>query len=96
MSEMNAHATHWPAHVLLVEKDGDTIARAVLETDSTSIHGIGTAARNPADFEVEQIGEELAAGRALIDLGRRLLGLSEADIEALTGESAHVTEKGRG
>jgi len=79
MSELHAHTTHWPAHVLLVEKDGETVARAALETGSTSIHGTGTAARNPADFEVEQIGEELAAGRALIDLGRRLLGLSEED-----------------
>jgi hypothetical protein len=96
MSEPYAHATDWPAHILLVETDGETSARAVLDTDDRSIQGTGTAVRNPVDFEVEQIGEELAAGRALVDLGRRLLGLSEADIEALTGESAHVSEEGRG
>lgn len=93
---MHAHAARWPARVLLVEKDGETVARAVLETGGTSIQGTGTAVRNPADFEVEQIGEQIAAGRALIDLGRRLLHLSEADIEALTEVSSHVREKGRG
>jgi len=92
MTELQGHATRWPADVLLVEKDGETVARAALDIGSTSVQGTGTAVRNPADHEVEQIGEEVAAGRALIDLGRRLLGLSEADIEALTGESAHVRE----
>jgi hypothetical protein len=44
------------------------------------IEGVGHARRNPRDRTVPEIGDELAAGRALIDLSSRLVQLAAADI----------------
>jgi len=90
---MDEHAKRWHATIFLSEEDGATTAEARLETGIDTIHGHGTARRDPADAEDESIGAELAAGRALIKLGRRLLGLTEEDIAHLEGRSAvHVHE----
>ena len=89
---MKNHAKHWRANIFLYEDDGETAANAVLEAGGTTVHGLGRARRNPADFEVEGIGDELAAGRALIALGRQLLGMTEKDIAAIEGHEVHVSE----
>jgi len=39
---------------------------------------------------VPEIGDELAAARALSDLAHRLLDVTIADIEAITGTPAHL------
>jgi hypothetical protein len=90
---MDEHVRRWRANILVFEDEGETVADAVLETGVTTLHGVGRAKRNPSDFEVEGIGEELAAGRALIDLGHRLVGLTEQDIEAIEGRPVHLSEK---
>lgn len=90
---MDEHVRRWRADILVFEDEGETVADAVLETGATTLHGVGRAKRNPSDFEVEGIGEELAAGRALIDLGHRLVGLTEQDIEAIEGRPVHLSEK---
>jgi hypothetical protein len=87
---MDEHTTRWHATVFLTEENGETIADARLETGTATIHGHGTARRNPTDTEIEGIGEELAAGRALIKLGRKLLGIAEEDIEHVEGQTADV------
>lgn len=92
MSENDGHVRRWRANVFLFEEKRETVAQAVLETGATAAHGSGRAVRSPGDADVETIGDELAAGRALIELGRSLLGAGEADIEAITGETAHVSE----
>ena len=89
---MSEHVKRWRANVFLFEDEGETAANAVLETGVTTIHGVGRAKRNPADPDIEGIGDELAAGRALIALGRRLLGLSVEDLEAIEGHEVHVSE----
>ncbi|MDI2125589.1 DUF1876 domain-containing protein [Yinghuangia seranimata] len=48
----------------------------------TALRGWGTARKNPADRDVPQIGDELAAARALSDLAHRLLTVASDDIEA--------------
>jgi hypothetical protein len=89
---MSEHVKRWRANVFLFEDEGETVANVVLETGVTTIHGVGRARRNPGDLEVEGIGDELAAGRALIVLGRRLLGIAEEDVEAIEGHEVHVSE----
>ncbi|MBR7825624.1 DUF1876 domain-containing protein [Actinospica sp. MGRD01-02] len=89
---MDLNVKRWRANVFLFEEDGETAATAVLETGANTIHGVGSAKRNPADFDVEGIGDELAAGRALIALGRRLLGITEEDIAQVEGHPVHVSE----
>ena len=41
---------------------------------------------DPADRDVADIGDELAVGRALADLARRLMCVTAHDIEAVTNE----------
>lgn len=77
------HAKEWQLHLYLSEDEdqGTTKAQVVLDTGAGSVTGRGTARRNPADSDVPEIGDELAAGRALHDLARRLLTAAEGDIE---------------
>ncbi|WP_366916364.1 DUF1918 domain-containing protein [Streptomyces sp.] len=84
------HVTAWHATVYLTEEDGHTTADAVLNTGSNALHGRGTAYRNPADPEVPEIGDELATGRALVALGRRLIEMSAEDIGAIEGHRVHL------
>jgi hypothetical protein len=55
----------------------------VLDTGTTALTGHGVAHRDPADMDVPEIGDELAAGRALHDLARQLVDIAERDIEGM-------------
>jgi hypothetical protein len=58
-----------------------TAAHAVLITSSgPSLEGRGCARRNPDHPQTREIGEELAAARALRDLADRLLRAVSGDI----------------
>ena len=71
----------WQAEVLIDERGDDTYVRAVLTTQNgTTVEGTGHARRNPADRAVPEIGDEVAAGRAFLDLGHRLEAMAGADI----------------
>lgn len=89
----------WTVEIHLTEKagvdefEGDvsvrTHAEARLSTgESEAMRGWGNARKHPADRDVPEIGDELAAARALSDLAHRLLHAAAADIEASTGELA--------
>jgi len=85
------HTTRWTVTISLVEEDAVTKADAVLHADDRErLRGHGTARRNPRDPSVPEIGDELAAARALSDLAHRLLEAAVADIEAATGVSSHL------
>ncbi|MFF4837476.1 DUF1876 domain-containing protein [Streptomyces sp. NPDC001315] len=75
------HTGEWKIHLYFFEEEGTTKARVVLNTGTSELTGHGAAHRNPADTDVPEIGDELAAGRAMRDLGRQLLGIAERDIE---------------
>lgn len=94
-------AKHWTVDIYLSEKAGPddfeggesvrTHAEAQLHTrDDTALRGRGHARKNPSDRDVPEIGDELAAARALSDLAHRLLEAAARDIEAVTGERAAV------
>jgi hypothetical protein len=75
----------WSVDVYIDEVEGRTYAEARLHTDDdTNIVGIGRARLNPADEDIPEIGDELAAARALTDLGHRLLLTAAADVEAVS------------
>ncbi|MEU0680200.1 DUF1876 domain-containing protein [Streptomyces albogriseolus] len=77
------HTTEWTMRLHLFEDDdGTTRAHVVLDTGTTALTGRGTAHCHPADAYVPEIGDELAAGRAVENLARRLLKTAERDIEA--------------
>lgn len=77
----------WTVDIYIDEDDGRTYAEARLHSrDATALVGIGRAWLNPADEDIPEIGDELAAARALSDLGHRLLIAAATDIEAVTAE----------
>jgi hypothetical protein len=81
----------WPVEVSLREQDGKTLAQAQLIRGGVGIIGHGLARRNPGDREVTQIGEEIAAARALSDLAHQLVSDAAEQIEGITHERAHLS-----
>jgi hypothetical protein len=81
----------WTVQVLIEEEGDRTRADALLRTgDTTSLRGTGSARRNRKDPAVPEIGDELAASRALNDLAHQLLEAATADLEAVVGEPVNV------
>jgi hypothetical protein len=83
-------ADSWPVEIVLREQDRETRAEARLTSQGIAIAGFGRARRNPDDRQVTQIGEEIAAARALSDLAHRLLSYAAEQIEDITHEHAHL------
>ena len=68
-----------------------TKAHAVLTTSSgTTLKGYGRARRSPGDPHVPEIGEELAAARALREVADRLLKATSDDISELEHHEVHL------
>ncbi len=80
----------WPVEISLHEEDRDTRAEARLAKEGIGLAGHGLARRNPDDQEVTQIGEEIAAARALSDLAHQLLNHAAEQIEEITHKRAHL------
>lgn len=81
----------WPVEVSLREQDGKTLAEAQLTRGGIGMIGHGLARRNPDDQEVMQIGEEIAAARALSDLAHQLVSDAAEQIESITHGRAHLS-----
>jgi hypothetical protein len=79
-----AHVKTWRVDVYLYENGADTAAHAVLHTgEATHLDSRGEAKRSPHDSPVPEIGDEIAAARALRRLADRLLGVAYDDLDAL-------------
>ncbi|HEU5111385.1 MAG TPA: DUF1876 domain-containing protein [Micromonosporaceae bacterium] len=86
-------AKRWTVEVFIDEHGDERITRAEARlhtNDKTALRGIGTARRNPRDYEVPEIGDELAAARALFDLAHQLLEAAAVDLHELTRGPAGV------
>jgi hypothetical protein len=58
----------------------------VLHGDAPSnLKSLGVTHRDPADPDVPEIGEEVAAARALGRLSQLLLGIAAGDLSGVTG-----------
>ncbi|MFI6908207.1 DUF1876 domain-containing protein [Nonomuraea sp. NPDC050394] len=83
----------WTVKILITEDDEDkrTSATAVLYAiDSRRHESVAYARRNPDDRPIPEIGDELAAGRALMDLADKLLGDGAEDIAEMAGPARAV------
>ncbi|MEV6164920.1 dsRBD fold-containing protein [Streptomyces sp. NPDC052052] len=69
----------WSVRLDLFEEGDLTKVHAVLDTEDTTLQSRTSAHRNPHDAPVPEIGDEYAAGRALIDLGNQLLRAGSLD-----------------
>ncbi|WEO93902.1 DUF1876 domain-containing protein [Streptomyces sp. FXJ1.172] len=87
-----SHTAQWTVRLDLFEDDdGTTKAHVVLDTGTTALTGHGTAHCNPADTNVPEIGDELAAGRAMEDLAHQLLNIAERDVQGMAAsQSRHI------
>ena len=84
------HTREWSAKVFLFEQDGQTRADAVLDTGENTLHGYGAARCHSGEKDVPEIGDELAAARALSDLGHKLIGAAAGDLEGVGQQPAHL------
>ena len=88
---MKATST-WNVQIYLFEDGRDTRAEAVLRTTAgTELRHTGKARRNPGDRDIPEIGDELAASRALSGLAHDLLDATIADVEQNVGAEATFT-----
>ena len=81
----------WPVEISLREEDGQTRAEARLTRHGVGMTGRGLGRRNPDDQQVTQIGEEIAAARALSDLAHQLLSDAAGQIEGITHQRSHLS-----
>ena len=76
----------WTVTIDIDEHEGHTRAVARLhDRDTERMTGVGLARLDPADRDVPEIGDEIAAARALSDLSHRLLQTATEDVEQSTG-----------
>lgn len=82
----------WTVQIDIGEHEGTTRATAHLRTgDQTSLTGTGSARLNPADPNVPEIGDELAAARALSHLAHVLLEAAADDISGVLHKPVDLT-----
>ncbi|WP_435176660.1 dsRBD fold-containing protein [Actinacidiphila sp. bgisy145] len=81
------HTRSWNVRLDLFEddKEGDTTAHVVLDTGDNRLDRWASAHCHPGERLVPEIGDEYAAGRALREMGQRLMDLGALDAE----ENAH-------
>ncbi|MFC4785569.1 dsRBD fold-containing protein [Nocardioides sp. MAHUQ-72] len=86
------HTKTWTVEIFIGEQEGRTHAEARLSTEKSArpLSGEGTARLNPTDANVPEIGDELAASRALSALAHRLLDVAAEDIGAVTEEHVRL------
>ena len=82
---------HGPVETPLHEEGREPRAEAhMTRNHGIKVSGHGLARRNPDDRKVTEIGEEIAAARALSDLAHKLLSAAAGEIETITHERAHL------
>ncbi|GAA1261871.1 DUF1876 domain-containing protein [Streptomyces aureus] len=77
------HTTEWKIRLYLFEEDRTTKARLELDTGTARLTGHGTARCNPEDRDVPEIGDELAASRAMENMARQLKLTADSDMSAV-------------
>ncbi len=78
-----ATTQEWNVRIFIFEEEGTTTARAVLDTGESTITGRGVARCNPEDVDIPEIGDELAASRAMAELGRQLMRVADRDLQGV-------------
>lgn len=81
------HTANWSVEIYLFQHESSTTARAVLHAGGPrEVAGNGSARSVSADQRMPEVVDEVAAGRALLDLGARLTAVAVADTEALLSD----------
>lgn len=80
------HTAEWKMRLYLFEHGNGSTARVVLDTGANILHGEGHAGQDADGRATPEIDTELAAGRALTDLGSRLIETAAKDDAAVRVE----------
>jgi hypothetical protein len=72
----------WALRLDLFEEGDTTKVHAVLDTGDNTLESRTISRRNPHDPPLPEVGDEYAAGRALVDLGQQLLRAGRGDAAA--------------
>jgi len=84
------HVKNWCVDLYLFEQGARNHgARSPSYGCPTALDGRGETRRNPSDVDIPEIGDEVAAARALRRLADRLLGVASDDIEAVEAHEVH-------
>jgi hypothetical protein len=86
MSAHDSIAKTWVVQIDLGEHEGRTRAVARMTEGPAVGVATGMARLSPRDRDVPEIGDELAAGRALFGLAQQLIEAATAEIERSTHE----------
>lgn len=86
---------HWTVDLYIGEhENGVTYAEARLITHATDgLRAVGKARLNPHDANVPEVGDEIAAARALRVLADDLLDVAAGDVEDLTHQPVHLKSR---
>jgi len=79
VSPVPLHTKEWTLRLYVFEEGDDTRVHAVLDTGDDRLESRTSAHRSPHDEPRPEIGDEFAAGRALIELGHQLLRAGTRD-----------------
>jgi len=91
-SERRLLSKSWTVQIDISEHEGTTRAVAHLaNAGRASLSGTGVALLNPSDPDVPEIGDELAAARALSQLAHALLEAAADDISGVLHKPVHLT-----
>ena len=86
MSAHDSIAKTWVVQIDLGEHEGRTRAVARMTGGPAEAIATGMARLSPSDPDVPSIGDELAAGRALLGLAQQLIEAATTEIERSTLE----------
>lgn len=89
---MTTSSPQWQVRIYLSENEDQVSARAVLDTGLDEVCAAGAARRDRPYRSTAVVDEEVATGRALVALGRRLLDVATMDqnlLERATEAAAH-------
>jgi hypothetical protein len=89
--EAAMHIKTWHVELFIDEDERTTTARAVLHTEAPKHkEGLGLAVKAPHDLAVPEIGDEVAAARALRNLADALLETAAGDIAEIERRPVHL------
>ena len=93
MTASGPAAKTWHIRLEIAELGGSTSATATLDTGAgTHLAASGVAHHNPRDPEVPEIGDEVAAARALSHLAHVLLETAATDLEDVLHKPVQLDE----
>ncbi|MEU6657689.1 dsRBD fold-containing protein [Streptomyces sp. NPDC046821] len=78
-----SHVAEWKVRLYVSEDDRTTKARVEVDTGTNRLTGHSSARCAPQDKDVPEIGDELAVGRAMENLGEQLKRTAYGDMQAL-------------